>query len=265
MHLTASKAERAQEPTAEPLERTTVWSFPNRGNWAGHSGSYRGNWSPHVPRNLIIRYTRPGGFVLDPMCGGGTTLVEARLLGRDAVGFDINQEAVSRTARALNAVPADPTAEQSVWRGDARHLTGIANETVDLVTLHPPYANMIRYSDNTEGDLSLMNEALFYDALSQVAAEARRVLRPNGHCAVLMGDTRRRKHVVPLSFHTLQVFLGTGLLLREHVIKIQHNTTSAARWPGAHDFLLLAHENLFIFRNPAADEPVDSSRCSKDP
>jgi len=36
------------------LEMTTVWSFPKRGNWATHSGMYRGNWSPYVPRNLTI-------------------------------------------------------------------------------------------------------------------------------------------------------------------------------------------------------------------
>lgn len=39
------------------LEMTTVWSFPKRGNWATHSGMYRGNWSPYVPRNLILKFT----------------------------------------------------------------------------------------------------------------------------------------------------------------------------------------------------------------
>lgn len=40
------------------LEMTTVWSFPKRGNWATHSGMYRGNWSPYVPRNLILKFTK---------------------------------------------------------------------------------------------------------------------------------------------------------------------------------------------------------------
>src|SRR5438309_3287885 len=40
-------------------ERNTVWSFPERGKWATHDGQYRGNWSPFVPRNLILRYTAP--------------------------------------------------------------------------------------------------------------------------------------------------------------------------------------------------------------
>ena len=69
-------------------------SLPGRGDWATHIGNYRGNWSPYIPRNLILRYTAPGELVLDQMMGSGTTLVECRLLGRRGVGMDINPDAV---------------------------------------------------------------------------------------------------------------------------------------------------------------------------
>jgi len=45
---------------------------------------------PTSPRNLILRYTAPGELVLDQMTGSGTALVECKLLGRNAVGVDIN-------------------------------------------------------------------------------------------------------------------------------------------------------------------------------
>jgi len=61
-------------PSTFTPETTTVWSFPDRGDWATHVGNYRGNWSPYIPRNLILRYTQPGELVLDQM-GLGTTLV----------------------------------------------------------------------------------------------------------------------------------------------------------------------------------------------
>jgi len=48
-------------PSTFTPETTTVWSFPDRGDWATHVGNYRGNWSPYIPRNLILRYTAPGG------------------------------------------------------------------------------------------------------------------------------------------------------------------------------------------------------------
>jgi DNA modification methylase len=55
-------------------------------------GNYRGNWSPYNLCNLILRYTAPGE--LDRMMGSGTTLVECKLLGRRAVGVDIDPDAV---------------------------------------------------------------------------------------------------------------------------------------------------------------------------
>ena len=42
----------------ETIENTTIWDFPDRGNWLNHDGKYRGNWSPHVTKNLIIRYSQ---------------------------------------------------------------------------------------------------------------------------------------------------------------------------------------------------------------
>ena len=67
------------EPDDFELEMTSVWSFPNRGNWATHDAKWRGNWSPYIPRNILLRYSSEGDMVLDQFAGGGTTLVEAKL------------------------------------------------------------------------------------------------------------------------------------------------------------------------------------------
>ena len=40
------------------------------------------NWSPYIPRNILLRYSKEGDLVLDQFAGGGTTLVEAKLLNR---------------------------------------------------------------------------------------------------------------------------------------------------------------------------------------
>ena len=81
-------------PEIFKLEDTTIWSFPERGNWATHSGKYRGNWSPYIPRNIILRYSKKKDWILDQFLGSGTTLIEAKLLGRNAIGVDINSESV---------------------------------------------------------------------------------------------------------------------------------------------------------------------------
>lgn len=61
------------------LETNTVWAFPDRGKWATHDAKYRGNWSPYIPRNLILRYSTEGDTVLDPFVGGGQPLSRLNL------------------------------------------------------------------------------------------------------------------------------------------------------------------------------------------
>ncbi|MSQ12407.1 MAG: hypothetical protein EXR48_06935 [Dehalococcoidia bacterium] len=84
------------------LETTTIWSFPKRGKWATHRSGYRGNWAPQIARNILLRYSQPGDLVLDQMVGGGTTLVECKLTGRNAIGVDVNRDALMLTMDALN-------------------------------------------------------------------------------------------------------------------------------------------------------------------
>ena len=246
-------------------EKTTVWSFPDRGDWATHSGNYRGNWSPFIPRNLLLRYTKPGDLVLDQMVGSGTTLVECRLLGRNAVGVDINPDAVMVCQDRLNFAyrsldPEYHAPDIRTYIGDARNLTAIENDSVDLVATHPPYASIVAYSnDRVPGDLSSFRRIDdFIAEMGRVAAESLRVLKPGGHCAILMGDTRRHKHFVPISAKVLLAFLGAGFVIREDIVKIQWKMKSTReRWAGSkYDFLLLAHEHLFVFRKLAKGESM---------
>ena len=152
-------------------EETTIWSFKERGSWATHSGDYRGNWSPYVPRNLILRYTNPGDWVLDQFMGSGTTLIEAKLLNRNAVGVDINPQAVKLTEKNLEFA-RNSDSMMIVRRADAANLSLLKDEGVDFVCTHPPYADIIKYSDGIEGDLSLLDVKNFLASMEKVAVEA---------------------------------------------------------------------------------------------
>jgi len=252
-------------------ETTTVWSFPQRGNWATHDGRYRGNWSPYIPRNLILRYSEPGDLVLDPFVGGGTTAVEAKLLGRRCIARDINPACVELACQNLQStVPGKlfdsfNIFEPDVKVGDARNLSDVADESVDLICAHPLYAGIIRYSAQIEGDLSRCNLDGFLREMEQVAREFYRVLKPGKICAVLIGDTRQHRRVVPMGFCTMDIFLNAGFRLKELVIKRQHNCKTTGFWRERsiqHHFLLLAHEYLPVFEKPSATsafkEPADT-------
>src|SRR5690349_4155454 len=158
------------EPTGFRPATTTVSSFPDRGAWATHDGSYRGNWSPYVPRNLLLRYTASGDLVLDPFAGGGTTAVEAALLGRRAVVGDLSAAAIAATRWHLDRLQRRyrPGEIPALLREDARALP-VAGRSMQLVLLHPPYADAIRYSTNTAGDLSHLAAGPFLRELRSVA------------------------------------------------------------------------------------------------
>ncbi len=267
---------------------TTVWSFPRRGRWATHRGDYRGNWPPQMANALIMMYTRPGDTVLDPMIGSGTTCIEAKLLGRNCIGVDINYDSVILTLHRLYwlekaleknldsyrhvleklGISAREVldADIEIYYGDARNLEKIMDNSIDLVATHPPYLNIIRYTKRREGDLSYTSSLKEYLSLiKEIVEEIYRVLKPDHHLGILVGDTRIRKHYVPLTHYILEILLDTGYILREEVIKIQHKMkTTREVWSRfrRRDFLLIYHEKLYILRKPVSEKEYKKYRYS---
>jgi len=240
--LKASKKIKTLYPKNFKEEQTTVWSFKQRGNWATHGGEYRGNWSPYIPRNVILKYSKPGELVLDYFCGAGTTAVECKLLGRKCIAFDINDKAIERAKENVDfCIESKQTTfveekshlevyEPTLSVGDARDLSFLQDNSIDLICAHPPYVNIIHYTDSRESDLSFFDIDDFLKEMSKVARESFRVLKPGRQCAILIGDTRRKKHVIPLGFKLIDVYLDAGFKLRELVIKRQHNCKTTGFW-----------------------------------
>ena len=233
-------------------ECTTVWSFVRRGNWATHNSKYRGNWAPEIVRNLILRYSKEGDYLLDPMIGGGTTAIECKLLNRNLLALDINPDAVKLTQNALEfECEFNPKIKVAVK--DSRDLSFLKDESIDLILLHPPYADIIKYSNKEiEGDLSNIYDLdKFCDEIEKVANELYRVLKKDKFCAVLIGDTRRKKMYQPLAFKVMERFLKVGFALKEDIIKHQHNCKATGFWikkSKEYNFLLIMHEHLFVFQ-----------------
>ncbi len=273
------------QPDNFNLESTTVWSFPDRGKWATHylNAKYRGNWAPQVARNLILRYSKPGDIILDAFLGSGTTLIECKLLGRHGIGVDINYEALILAWDRLNFEYEPLTnwlgyekeylepfikPEIKLYHGDARNLDKIKDESIDLIATHPPYANIISYTKKarleTKGDLSKVSSIDEYvNEMRNVAKEFYRVLKPGKYCAILIGDTRRHRHYVPIAFRVMLAFLDVGFILKEDIIKIQHHMIGTIKWRSIkNDFYLIAHEHLFVFRKPSKDEKLSRFRES---
>lgn len=254
------------EPHSFELQRTTVWSFQKRGEWAVHRNDYRGNWPPLVPRNLILKYSKENEIVLDPFVGGGTTLIEAWLTKRRSYGVDVSPIAVKisneklsemeRASKANDQIHLDESIKPVVIKGDARNLKQllstyeIGERSVKLACLHPPYLNSLRYTEHVEEDLSRISDRdVFCDQLQRVASQVYDLLADDGICGMLMGDVRREKRIVPLGFLAMESFEKEGFALKDIIMKTQHKDSSTRFWYTKREKIdyLMAHEYLFIF------------------
>ena len=236
-------------PKEFKLEKTTIWSFKERGKWATHKGDYRGNCPPQVPRNLILKYTKENDIVLDPFCGSGTSMIECKLLNRKGIGIDINIDVLKLAKSRLN-FEYQTIYEPRLLRANSTNLQKIIpNEKIDFIFAHPPYADIIKYSKDIEEDLSRLNLQEFLNQMSLFSKECFRVLKKDKICSILIGDIRKNKNVIPLGFYVMNIFIQTGFTLKEIIIKEQHNCKMTGYWKNKNmDFYLLAHEYAFVLK-----------------
>ena len=185
------------------------------------------------------------------MVGGGTTLVECKLMNRNGIGIDINPEAIKITEERLK-FDLPGSRPQKCLAGDARKLDSIEDNSIELVLTHPPYVDIIKYSaGKIKGDLSNIHSIdTFCDEIEIIARECFRVLKPDKFCALLIGDTRRNKFYVPLAYKVMGRFLKADFVLKEDIIKVQHNCKATGFWvkkSKLYNFLLIMHEHIFVF------------------
>ena len=97
-----------------------------------------------MPRNLILRYSKKNDWILDQFLGSGTTLIEAKLLGRNAIGVDINPDSIKLSNSNLHFTCSE-ISKVFTREGNARTLSFIKDCSINLICTHPPYADIIQY------------------------------------------------------------------------------------------------------------------------
>jgi len=224
------------------LQHSTLWDFPSQNYGEGRQGdtAYAGATPSPVIWNLLVRYSRPGDLVVDPMCGSGTTLDVARDLDRRALGYDLK--------------PTRP----DIFRVDARKLP-LEDAKADLVFLDPPYSDHLRYSDDPRciGRLHAGTPA-YYEALEKVAGEIHRILRPDRYLALYVSDSfEKGKAFQPIGFNLFgllaRLFTPVDLIaVARHNRTLQQGNYRAAAEEG--NFFLRGFNHLLLFyKEPVAD------------
>ena len=207
---------------------TTVWYFPeDKPSIDPIHGidSYPGRFPPTIPRILIQKYSKKGENILDPFLGGGTTLIEAKILGRNGVGIDTNPKAIEVANRRLAKVKNNYDVLIKNFVSDARKLF-IKDESIDLIITSPPYWNLIKYSEEKNCLANLRSFDDFLYGLKASILEMFRVLKQNKWCCIIIGDSIDGWNFYPLSYKIQRIVEEAGFTIQRIVIHIQSRTNS---------------------------------------
>jgi len=218
------------------LETTTLWDFPtqNYGDRPHGDNKYPGVTPAFVIWNLLLRYTKEGDLVVDPMCGSGTTIDVAKELKRRVIGYDIAPY------------------RGDIIQNDARAIP-LKDNSVDFVFIDSPYSDNIKYSDHPAdiGRISCEKEE-FFNELEKVAQEICRILKPSKEMAWLIGDHWRKKSgFIPVGFKIYQMLIKYFETLDIVCVARRHQTSNTPVWherAKRFNFYLRGFKYLFIMR-----------------
>ncbi|GAB4527787.1 MAG: hypothetical protein Kow0063_03380 [Anaerolineae bacterium] len=211
------------------IATNSLWIIGSRGREGMHDGKYHGNFVPQIPFQAIRRFTRPDDVVLDPFVGSGTTLIECRRQGRHGIGIELI-EATARQASARVAAEANPHHTwQAVITGDStseetinrvrEELENHARSQVQLLIMHPPYHDIIKFSDHPQDLCNAPTLERFLDSFKEVVRRTYDLLENERFLVVVIGDKYSNREWVPLGFYTMEAVKSVGYTLKSIVVK----------------------------------------------
>ena len=203
----------------------SLWIIPERDKTGKHNGFYHGNFIPQIPRQLILRYTKSNDIVFDPFVGSGTTAYEAESLGRHFIGVDIQPELIEHVKSKVDNKNyfAELIAGDSTNKKTFADITEILNKrkrkNIQLAILHPPYANIIKFSNNDKDLSNTKSLNDFLKAFSSAINNTLGILEKNRYLAIVIGDKYTQGKWIPLGFYCLNEAQKLGLTLKSIIIK----------------------------------------------
>jgi tRNA1(Val) A37 N6-methylase TrmN6 len=205
------------------------------GRYVPESVAHPAKMLPAIAAHAIATYTQPGQLVLDPMCGIGTTLVEAVRAGRAAVGVEYEHRWAQLATTNLALAAADGhTSPATVLRGDARQLRSLLPRSlagkVALIITSPPYGpsthGHVTHDDNNKivkvnhrygslldrGNLANVGHHRLLVGFTRILAAATTFLRPGGHVVITVRPWREHAELIDLPAQIIACGEAAGLI-----------------------------------------------------
>ncbi len=243
----------------------SLWLIPSRDRSGAHTAEYHGNFVPQIPRQVIQRYTKKGDVVLDAFLGSGTTLIESQRLGRHGIGIELLPEVAEKAFARIKSEPNTHGVQNHIIIGDSSSadikekiniaLSHIGKDAVDLVVLHPPYHDIIKFSDNPNDLSNKQTVEDFCDGFGQVIENTTEALRTERFLIIVIGDKYEGSEWVPLGFLAMQEALKRRFLLKSIVVKdmqgnrAKQNQERLWRYRAlVGGFYIFKHEYVFVLK-----------------
>jgi len=273
--LAYSDLDVAQWRELTDIETDSLWIIPSRERRNGHQNDYHGNCIPQILTQLITRFTKTGDTVLDMFLGSGTTAIEAANLNRHTIGVELQARMITLVQQKL--AEQNKTNEAVLIQGDSSHphiVSAIQNalqaqgkEQAQFLFLHPPYDDIIRFSEESSDLSNLSSTDAFLEQFEQVCRNGFDVLEPGRFAALVIGDKYTGGEWLPLGFWCMERMNRAGFKTKSIIVK---NIEGNAKGKGQMNnlwryralvggFYIFKHEYVFLFYKP----PVKSARRSK--
>jgi DNA modification methylase len=203
----------------------SLWIINERDKSGKHSNFYHGNFVPQIPHQLILRYSKENDIVFDPFLGSGTTAYECETLKRNFVGVEIQSELASQVQNYLDKtdkiskVFCGDSTKKETFEEINTFLQDKTQNKVQLAILHPPYADIVKFS-SLENDLSNIKSLKeFLESFSLVLQNTKDIMKKEGYLAIVIGDKYSKGQWIPLGFYCMYEAQKLRMTLKSVVVK----------------------------------------------
>lgn len=253
-----------------------VWQFNYQGRDVRNKNLHPATFPISLAERIIKLFTHEGELVIDPFVGSGTTLVAARDLNRNAVGFDLQKKYIELCKERLLNGNLFNQAQQVAICDDAINIDQyLEPETVSLIWTSPPYANLLnrkrknksrrgnerkneqlgkveQYSQNPR-DLGTMSIEAYTSAMGGIYERLLPLLRPKAHCVINVPDMWWKNKRITIHVALIEELRRRGYELRNTIIWDRTNIVNRVGifgWPSNYITMGTTFEYLLDFWRP---------------
>ncbi len=239
----------------------SLWIMNKRDKSGAHNAGYWGNFVPQIPNQLLRRYTKKNEWVLDPFLGSGTTLIECKRLGRNGLGIELQPSVVSLAKSNINKEGNPYRVKTEIINADSsstdltRELITLKIKSVQFVIMHPPYWDIIKFSDEPNDLSNAESVDAFLTLFGKVSDNVLSVLDRGRYFAIIIGDKYSSGEWIPLGFYVMNDLINKGYKLKSTIVKNfdetkgKMNQKELWRYRAlAGGFYIFKHEYVFLFQ-----------------